>query len=88
MQLILIYASKWLRQKKIIKHQGVGIVGAGLVGGLTALAFAAKGFSVTLFDLCSDPKKVTNEKNLRSINLAVSDRGIRALKYVDARNGR
>lgn len=66
------------------KHQGVGIVGAGLVGCLTALAFAAKGFSVTLFELRPDPKKVTNEKNLRSINLAVSDRGIRALKYVDS----
>lgn len=66
------------------KHQGVGIVGAGLVGCLTALAFAAKGFSVTLFELRSDPKNSTAEKNLRSINLAVSDRGIRALKYVDS----
>lgn len=40
------------------KHQGVGIVGAGLVGCLTALAFAAKGFSVTLFELRPDPKKL------------------------------
>lgn len=65
--------------------RGVGIVGAGLVGCLAALAFAAKGFSVTLFELRSDPRLTSDrkEKNLRSINLAVSNRGIRALKYVD-----
>ncbi|KAG2736360.1 hypothetical protein G9P44_000450 [Scheffersomyces stipitis] len=66
------------------RHQGVGIVGAGLVGCLAALAFAAKGYSVTLFELRPDPKTVdASERNLRSINLAVSNRGIRALKYVD-----
>ncbi|KAK6458674.1 kynurenine 3-monooxygenase mitochondrial precursor [Scheffersomyces xylosifermentans] len=65
------------------RHQGVGIVGAGLVGCLAALAFAAKGYSVTLFELRSDPKTDPSSNNLRSINLAVSSRGIRALKYVD-----
>lgn len=66
------------------RHQGVGIVGAGLVGCLAALAFAAKGFSVTLFEFRDDPSTVSQkEKNLRSINLAVSSRGIGALKYVD-----
>lgn len=66
------------------RHQGVGIVGAGLVGCLAALAFAAKGFSVTLFELRDDPSTLSEkEKNLRSINLAVSNRGISALKYVD-----
>ncbi|ODV81466.1 FAD/NAD(P)-binding domain-containing protein [Suhomyces tanzawaensis NRRL Y-17324] len=63
-------------------QQGVGIVGAGLVGCLAALAFNAKGFSVTLFEYRDDPSKTKND-NLRSINLAVSARGIRALKYVD-----
>lgn len=62
--------------------RGVGIVGAGLVGCLAALALAAKGFQVTLFELRSDPR-LTKTKNLRSINLAVSNRGIRALRYVD-----
>lgn len=65
------------------EQQGVGIVGAGLVGCLAALSFASKGYSVTLFELRPDPKKNSKGKNLRSINLAVSDRGIRALKYVD-----
>lgn len=62
----------------------VGIVGGGLVGSLAALAFAVKGYSVTLFELRPDPRSLpTKEKNLRSINLAVSNRGIRALEYVD-----
>ncbi|CAH2353386.1 kynurenine 3-monooxygenase [[Candida] railenensis] len=63
---------------------GVGIVGAGLVGCLAALAFAAKGYSVSLFELRPDPSTIPQkQKNFRSINLAVSDRGIRALRYVD-----
>lgn len=62
--------------------QTVAIVGAGLVGCLAALAFAEKGFEVSLFELRDDPRKVQTG-NLRSINLAVSDRGIAALKYVD-----
>ncbi|KAG7663692.1 BNA4 [[Candida] subhashii] len=66
-------------------RQSVGVVGAGLVGCLAALAFAAKGFHVTLFELRQDPRTTDdkNKKNLRSINLAVSNRGISALKYVD-----
>ncbi|EMG45324.1 BNA4 Kynurenine 3-monooxygenase [Candida maltosa Xu316] len=66
------------------KHQTIGIVGAGLVGCLTALAFASKGYEVTLFELRPDPRTVdSSQRNLRSINLAVSNRGISALKYVD-----
>ncbi|KAH3663572.1 hypothetical protein OGAPHI_004973 [Ogataea philodendri] len=60
----------------------VGVVGAGLVGALAALGLAKKGYSVILYDLRADPR-TTKENNFRSINLAVSERGIRALKYVD-----
>ncbi|KAI5953124.1 BNA4 [Candida jiufengensis] len=64
--------------------ESIGVVGAGLVGCLTALAFSKKGYEVSLFDLRADPKTINQHKrNLRSINLAVSNRGIRALKYVD-----
>ncbi|KAM9930312.1 hypothetical protein OXX59_000605 [Metschnikowia pulcherrima] len=63
----------------------IGVVGAGLVGCLTALAFSAKGYKVKLFDLRKDPRLDQDQKSLRSINLAVSDRGIRALEAVDAK---
>lgn len=61
----------------------VGIVGAGLVGCLAGLALNAKGFDVTIFELRPDPRKEDSRASLRSINLAVSDRGIRAMRYVD-----
>ncbi|KAK6198091.1 kynurenine 3-monooxygenase mitochondrial precursor [Scheffersomyces amazonensis] len=67
------------------KPQTVAVVGAGLVGCLAALAFQKKGFEVTLYDMRPDPTLTEDrrQKNLRSINLAVSSRGIAALKYVD-----
>lgn len=60
----------------------VAVVGSGLVGCLGALGLSKRGYKVTLYELRDDPRKSVN-KNLRSINLAVSDRGINALKYVD-----
>lgn len=66
------------------EKQTVGIVGAGLVGCLAALGFRAKGYDVTLFEMRPDPRAASEAKrSLRSINLAVSDRGIRAMKYID-----
>ncbi|OBA24365.1 kynurenine 3-monooxygenase [Metschnikowia bicuspidata var. bicuspidata NRRL YB-4993] len=64
-------------------QESVGVVGAGLVGCLAALAFSAKGYKVHLFDLRRDPRLETSQRSLRLINLAVSDRGIRALQAVD-----
>lgn len=69
---------------EVRRLQSVGIVGAGLVGCLAALAFANKGFTVYLFELRPDPRQESQNRNLRSINLAVSARGIEAVKYVDA----
>lgn len=63
--------------------QSVGIVGGGSVGCLTALAFAAKGYSVSLFERRPNPRKGTTVKDLVSINLAVSERGLEALRYVN-----
>ncbi|KAI3402595.1 BNA4 [Candida oxycetoniae] len=71
---------------KIKEKEGtkIGVVGAGLVGCLAALAFVSKGYKVTLFESRPDPKLAdASQRNLRSINLAVSNRGIRALRYVD-----
>lgn len=67
-----------------MSQPSVGIVGAGLVGCLAALAFSAKGYDVTLFEMRPDSRSDSESKRaLRSINLAVSDRGIRAMRYVD-----
>lgn len=63
-------------------QHSVGIVGAGLVGSVAALAFVSKGYTVTLFEARDDPNNQV-ERNLRSINLAVSNRGIRTLKEID-----
>jgi kynurenine 3-monooxygenase len=57
----------------------ISIVGAGLVGSLLALLLKQKGFSVQIFEKRSDPRKAEMAEG-RSINLALSDRGIKPLK--------
>ncbi|CAI4054796.1 kynurenine 3-monooxygenase SKDI_02G0130 [Saccharomyces kudriavzevii IFO 1802] len=65
--------------------ESVAIIGAGLVGCLAALAFSKKGYHVTLYDFRQDPRlDTTQNKNLKSINLAISARGIDALRSVDS----
>ncbi|GAV55241.1 hypothetical protein ZYGR_0AS05650 [Zygosaccharomyces rouxii] len=60
------------------------VIGAGLVGCLAALAFHKRGYEVTVYDYRFDPRDdSTQNKNLRSINLAISARGIESLKSVD-----
>ncbi|AET40975.1 kynurenine 3-monooxygenase Ecym_7125 [Eremothecium cymbalariae DBVPG len=62
----------------------VAVIGAGLVGCLAAIGLSKKGYNVSLFDYRSDPRLVPKcDRNLRSINLAISARGITALQYVD-----
>lgn len=62
----------------------VAVIGAGLVGCLAAVALAKRGYEVTLFDYRLDPRlATTQDRNLRSINLAISARGITSLEYVD-----
>lgn len=61
----------------------ISIVGAGLVGSYTALALAKKGYSVEVFEKRTDPR--TRDIRVgegRSINLAISVRGLHALSRV------
>lgn len=59
------------------------VVGGGLVGTLCAAMLASRGWTVTLVESRSDPRKVTHgSARARSINLALSPRGIEALKSV------
>ena len=55
------------------------IVGAGLCGSLLALRMAQKGFKVTVVEKRPDLRTTVLDAG-RSINLALSNRGMRALK--------
>jgi len=57
----------------------VNILGAGLCGSLLAVMLAKRGFSVCVRELRSDPR-TTRVAAGRSINLALSARGIRGLR--------
>ncbi len=57
----------------------IGIVGSGLVGSLQAILMAKKGYDVTVFENRPDLRKAKLIAG-KSINLAMSDRGWRALQ--------
>ncbi len=60
------------------KKDNLVIVGAGLIGSLLACLLAKRGFPVQLYDLRADPRKY-GFLGGRSINLALSTRGWKAL---------
>lgn len=64
-------------------ESNLAIVGAGLVGSLLALSLARRGHRVTVYERRSDPRKVGDASG-RSINLALSERGWRALEMAGA----
>jgi kynurenine 3-monooxygenase len=59
----------------------VTIVGAGLAGSLLAIYLAKRGIDVSVFEARDDMRKTSVEAG-RSINLALSDRGLAALHKV------
>lgn len=61
--------------------QNIAIVGAGLVGSLLSIYLKKRGFAVTVFERRGDMRRKGAEAG-RSINLALSNRGIRALEEV------
>jgi kynurenine 3-monooxygenase len=64
-----------------MKEKSIAIVGAGLVGSLLSIYLAKRGCKVSVFERRLDMRKHTIEGG-RSINLALSNRGIRALEKV------
>ena len=58
----------------------INILGAGLCGSLLSIMMAKQGYSVTVREKRSDPRKNHGSAG-RSINLAMSAKGINALKY-------
>jgi kynurenine 3-monooxygenase len=66
----------------MVKHQKhIAITGAGLVGSLIAIYLVKRGYKVSVFERRPDMRKSKGYEG-RSINLALSNRGIRALEEV------
>ncbi len=63
------------------KRDHVLIIGAGLCGSLLALRMAQRGYKVSLMEKRPDLRKVHQDAG-RSINLALSDRGMKGIKLV------
>jgi len=63
------------------KGQHIAIAGAGLVGSLLSIYLARRGHRVSVFERRGDLRKQTVDAG-RSINLALSNRGLRALDEV------
>lgn len=61
--------------------QNILIIGAGLCGSLLALRLGQRGYNVNVYEMRPDPRK-TDISAGRSINLAFSDRGNKAMKLV------
>ncbi len=64
---------------KNTKDSIITIVGAGLVGSLLSIFLAKRGLKIQVLEKRSDPRLTLNQAG-RSINLALSHRGLRALK--------
>ncbi|WP_425237993.1 FAD-dependent oxidoreductase [Ulvibacterium sp.] len=62
----------------------IAIVGSGLVGSLLAIYLQKRGHSITVFDRRPDIRTI--KFSGRSINLAMSDRGWRALREIQIEN--
>jgi len=65
----------------MLKTESVLIIGAGLCGSLLALRLAQRGYHVTLVEKREDMRTV-NLSAGRSINLALSNRGLKGIKRV------
>ncbi|MEU1399054.1 NAD(P)/FAD-dependent oxidoreductase [Micromonospora zamorensis] len=63
------------------RRDEVAIIGAGLAGCLAACFLARRGYPVALYERRSDPRAGTAERG-RSINLALSERGLDALRRI------
>lgn len=60
----------------------IAVVGAGLVGSLLACYLGRRGYRVDVYERRPDPRSADVERG-RSINLALSERGLDALRRID-----
>ena len=66
-----------------IEARSITIVGGGLAGALLAILLARRGWSVDVFERREDPRQYGYAGG-RSINLALAERGLHALREADA----
>ncbi|SIN15391.1 FAD-dependent oxidoreductase [Micromonospora cremea] len=64
-----------------VRRDEIAIIGAGLAGCLAACFLARRGYPVALYERRPDPRTGTAERG-RSINLALSERGLDALRRI------
>ncbi|KAL9957905.1 hypothetical protein ACROYT_G034860 [Oculina patagonica] len=74
-------AAKVVKDEQSAKK--VVVVGGGLAGALIAVYFAKRGFKVDVYEARKDPRKEVEQRG-RSVNLALSVRGIESLRAVGA----
>lgn len=65
---------------QLMKRRSIQIFGAGLCGSLLSVMLARRGFDVTVYERQKDSRRADTPAG-RSINLAMSARGIHALKH-------
>lgn len=63
------------------RKEQIAIIGAGLVGALTAIYLKKRGYGVSIFEQRADLRNIDGDRG-RSINLTLSNRGILALQEV------
>lgn len=66
----------------VVEEKTVAIIGGGLVGSLAALHLANRGYHVKVFERREDIRQAASIEGHRSINLALSVRGLSALRMV------
>lgn len=66
-----------------LQEMAYAVIGAGMVGCATALALSKRGFKVVIYEQREDPRLETSKEAGRSINLAISARGLRSLRAID-----
>ncbi|XP_020627664.1 kynurenine 3-monooxygenase-like [Orbicella faveolata] len=74
-------AAKVVQDEQTAKK--VVVVGGGLAGALIAVYLAKRGFKVDVYEARKDPRKEVEQRG-RSVNLALSVRGIESLRAVGA----
>ena len=66
-------------RSKMKKNKHIAIVGGGLVGSMLSIYLAKRGYRISVFERRSDMRRHSVDAG-RSINLALSNRGIKSLE--------